>query len=69
MVTKSGQEGQKIKTKLPEGGHPYQKYVDSPLWNTIDQAIEDLVDNKDLKETTDRVYIVGYLCEKISKTV
>lgn len=45
--------------------HPYIEFEDTPLWNAIDEAIDDLVENQDLTETTHRSYVVGYLCKKI----
>jgi hypothetical protein len=45
--------------------HPYEKYESSRIWKAIDDAISDLVDNGDVKETTRREYIVGYLCKKL----
>ena len=31
----------------------------------MDKAIDDLVENGDLTETTRREYIVGYICKKL----
>lgn len=59
---------QKTKTKRPKINHPYQQYIDSSLWKTVDKAIDDLVKNKDIEETTDRSYIVGYLCKQLSES-
>ena len=47
--------------------HPYEEYVDNSLWQVVSKAIEDLVNNGDIKETTNRKYIIGYLCKKISE--
>jgi hypothetical protein len=43
----------------------YDQYKNSPLWKTIEKAIDDLVENQDLKETTSRDLIVGYLVKTI----
>lgn len=45
--------------------HPYQSFESSPVWNALNQAIEDLIRNKDIQEHTKREYIVGYLCKKL----
>ncbi len=45
--------------------HPYDDLAGTPLWNVLEQAIEDLVLNRDIAESTPRPYIVGYLCRKI----
>jgi hypothetical protein len=45
--------------------HPYTHLEGTPLWAAVNAAIEDLVENRDLVETTARDYIVGYLCQKI----
>ena len=45
---------------------PYDEHKESPLWETIDKAISELVNNHDLQELTPRDYIVGYLVKSIS---
>lgn len=45
--------------------HPYKALENSILWKIVDKAIEDLVHNKDIKESTNREYIVGYICKLI----
>jgi hypothetical protein len=35
----------------------------------VDEAINDLVKNRDLIETTRRDYIVGYICEKLQRVL
>ena len=47
--------------------HPYKEFEGKRLWAVIDEAVEDLVDNRDIMETTHRNYIVGYLCKKIEE--
>lgn len=47
--------------------HPYTEYESTQLWQILDQGITDLVENNDLKETTSRVYIVGYLCKLLTE--
>jgi len=43
--------------------HPYKEYETGEYWATIEKAVADLVDNQDIKEMTDRNYIVGYICK------
>lgn len=65
MAIKSGREGRRIKTKNKDMvlSHPYQQYMTEPIWHVVSAGIEDLVNNGDLIEQTDRNYIVGYLCK------
>jgi hypothetical protein len=44
---------------------PYEAFRGTPAWETIDKAINDLVENGDIVETTRRDYIVGCICEKL----
>ena len=46
--------------------HPYKRYEATSTWKLLDKAIGDLVENGDLEETTNRLYIVGYLCQTLS---
>lgn len=39
------------------------------VWKIVDEAINDLVKNRDLIETTRRDYIVGYICEKLQRVL
>jgi len=45
--------------------HPYVKLEGTPIWIAVEAAINDLVENSDLVESTAHDYIVGYLCQKI----
>jgi len=47
--------------------HPYKQFENTPLWAVINKGIEDLIENEDIKETTRREYIVGYLWKLISE--
>ncbi|WP_078410753.1 hypothetical protein [Priestia abyssalis] len=49
--------------------HPYEQFEGTPLWETINKGIDDLVENNDIEETTRREYIVGYLCKLINESV
>lgn len=48
--------------------HPYKQFEGTPLWETVNKGIDDLVENNDIEETTRREYIVGYLCKLISES-
>ncbi|MFJ7975729.1 hypothetical protein JNUCC23_10970 [Peribacillus sp. JNUCC 23] len=48
--------------------HPYKQFENTPLWNIINKAIEDLVDNNDIEEKTQREYIVGYISKLINES-
>ena len=45
--------------------HPYTRFEGTPLWRALERALDDLVTNRDLVETTRREYIVGYLCQEV----
>jgi len=45
----------------------YAAFRETPAWRVLDEAICDLVENKDLIEQTPREYIVGYLCKKLGE--
>jgi hypothetical protein len=45
--------------------YPYEKFQKTKIWKKLNAAIEDLVANNDIKENTERAYIVGYLCKKL----
>ncbi len=47
--------------------HPYGKLEGTPPWNVLERAIQELVVNKDMVETTARPYIVGYICQRVQK--
>jgi hypothetical protein len=47
--------------------HPYAELEGTPLWNAVELAIGDLVQNADLIEQTPRAYIVGYICQGLLK--
>ena len=48
---------------------PYEKYKDSSNWKIIGQALNDLIENKDIELTTAPDYIVGYLCKKLDDEI
>ena len=71
METKSGPMDRKTRTKshdAKEPRHPYENYASTEMWKTLDRAIDDLVKNRDIVETTRHVYIVGYLCKAVASS-
>ncbi|HXR40173.1 MAG TPA: hypothetical protein VN776_13830 [Terracidiphilus sp.] len=46
---------------------PYDRYRNTELWQTVEKAIHDLVENHDIAETTRQEYIVGYICKRLEK--
>jgi hypothetical protein len=48
--------------------HPYKKFENTPLWNIINKAIDDLVENDDIEEKSKREYIVGYISKVINES-
>lgn len=45
--------------------HPYRRFEGSPAWKVIWESIDHLAANQDLRESTRREYIVGYLLERL----
>jgi hypothetical protein len=45
----------------------YAQFANSKLWKAIDKAIADLEKNRDMKLTTNRELVIGYLCKGIAK--
>ena len=41
--------------------HPYKQFESTRMWRRLDKAVDELVRNKDIIETTRREYIVGHL--------
>lgn len=46
--------------------HPYVEFENCEIWKVVESAIDDLVRNQDIKLTTSRDHVVGYLCRKIA---
>ena len=42
---------------------PYIEFEDRQLWKIVDEAISDLVLNQDIKLTTRKEYVIGYICK------
>ena len=47
--------------------HPYEQLEHTRLWVVINKGIDDLVENDDIEERTQREYIVGYLCKLVTE--
>ena len=52
-----------MKTKFKE--FPYNQFQATETWSVVDNAIKQLAENKDLVETTDRRYIVGFILKQL----
>lgn len=46
--------------------HPYHAFENTPTWTAIATAIAELENNEDIHLTTDRAYVIGYLCQQIA---
>lgn len=44
---------------------PYHLYKGTKVWEIVEKAIQDLIGNRDIAETTRRDYIVGYICKQL----
>jgi hypothetical protein len=42
--------------------HPYRRYEGTIPWLRINKALDALIQNGDLEEKTNRLYITGYIC-------
>ena len=45
---------------------PYEDHKNSQLWKDIETSIDNLTDNQDVVITTQKEYVVGYLCDMLS---
>jgi hypothetical protein len=46
---------------------PYEKHKNTSNWRIIEEALNNLVENKDIELTTASDYVIGYLCEKLDE--
>ena len=54
--------------RIPEGQkYPYTRWEGTPLWQAIDKAVCDLIQNRDLVEDEFHEYVVGYICKIIDR--
>lgn len=54
-----------LKKKIIYPKEPYAQYKKLAAWKVLSRAIDDLVENQDLVETTVRKCIVGYLIKRL----
>lgn len=47
--------------------HLYEEYEDTVLWESVVNAINDLIENQDLEVKTKKEYVVGYICKMITE--
>ena len=47
--------------------HPYTEFEGTALWKAVDAALTELEQNRDVKLSTAREYVVGYLCQQIAR--
>ena len=45
--------------------HPYEEFENSELWNIIEKALNDLVENQDIALNTRKEYVIGFFCKNI----
>jgi hypothetical protein len=48
--------------------HPYERFEGTPLWDAISAELTDLANNRDLVLHTAPEYVVGALCERLSRS-
>lgn len=46
--------------------HPYKDFEGTKLWQVVDRAVTDLVENQDLEISTPREYVIGYLVKSLA---
>ena len=47
--------------------HPYTEFEGTALWKVVDAALAELEQNRDVKLSTTRDRVVGYLCQQIAR--
>lgn len=47
--------------------HPYEAGEGTELWEILDRCVRELEHNSDIELRTDRRYVVGYLCQRLSE--
>jgi len=50
-----------------DSAFPYDSYKGEKIWRVVEKAMQDLVENHDIVETTHRDYIVGYICKMLEQ--
>lgn len=56
-----------MKPKRKYAREPYAQFKELKAWKVVDRAIEDLVENQDMVETTVRKCIVGYILKRLAE--
>jgi len=49
--------------------YPYTEYENTPLWITVDKSLSDLEQNQDIKLSTPKEYVIGYICKSITESI
>lgn len=49
--------------------HPYTDYENTSLWKVVDKSIFELEENQDIKLSTPREYVIGYICKQINESL
>ena len=68
MRSKSSSSCPRKRAGEGEAHTPYDLYVGTREWKTVEKAIQDLVRNNDIAENTGRDYIVGCICKQLAKS-
>jgi hypothetical protein len=49
--------------------HPYKAQESSPMWAVLDNALSELETNDDIKITTHRAYVIGFLVKRMQENL
>jgi hypothetical protein len=49
--------------------HPYVDFENTPLWIAVNNSLIELEQNQNIKITTRKEYVVGYICKQISNSL
>jgi hypothetical protein len=44
-------------------------YENTPLWNVVNKSVSELEQNQDIKLSTPREYVIGYICKQIKESL
>ena len=47
--------------------HPYAEFEGTVLWRTVKKALSDLESNQDIELKEWHQYVVGYVCQQLSR--
>lgn len=45
----------------------YNEFKNTKIWEVLDQGIQNLIDNQDIEEKTNREYLIGYLLKLLKE--